>query len=82
MGRIGTKLQGTGEDYMMKSLLICTLTQYFSGNHIERNVMGVTCHTYGEKRGVYRVLMGKLSQRDHLEVSGLDGMIILRSIFR
>jgi len=62
--------------------MICTLTQNFSGNPIERNVMGGTCDTYGERRGVYRVSMGKRRRRNHLEVSGLDGMIILISIFR
>jgi hypothetical protein len=32
----------------------------------------------GERRVVYRVLVGKLRERDHLEDSGLDGRIILR----
>jgi hypothetical protein len=36
----------------------------------------------GERRGVYRVLMGKLRVRDHLGDTGLDGRIILRWIFR
>ena len=33
----------------------------------------------GERR---RFLWGKLRERDHLEGSGVDGMIILRWIFR
>jgi hypothetical protein len=33
----------------------------------------------GERRGVYRVLIGKtLRERDHLEDAGIDGRIILR----
>jgi hypothetical protein len=36
----------------------------------------------GEKRGVCRVLMGNLRERDHLGDTGLDGRIILRWIFR
>jgi hypothetical protein len=37
----------------------------------------------GEKRGVYRVLVGgNLRERDHLEDPGVDGRIILRWIFR
>ena len=36
----------------------------------------------GERRGVYRVLVGNLKERDHLEGSGIDGRIILRWIFR
>jgi len=31
---------------------------------------------------VYRVLVGKLRERDHLEDPGVDGRIILRRIFR
>jgi hypothetical protein len=36
----------------------------------------------GERRGVYRVLVGKYKERNRLEDSGLDGQIILRWIFR
>ena len=37
---------------------------------------------YGERRGVYRVLVRKLRKRDHLEDPCVDGRIILRWIFR
>jgi hypothetical protein len=36
----------------------------------------------GERRGVYRVLVGNLRERDHLGDQGIDGRIILRWIFR
>jgi len=39
----------------------------------------------GERRGVYRVLVGKpgnLRERDHLGDPSVDGRIILRGIFR
>ena len=36
----------------------------------------------GERRGVYRVLVGNLKERDRLEDPGGDGRIILRWIFR
>ena len=36
----------------------------------------------GEGRGVYRVLVGNLSERDHLEDPCKDGKIMLRWIFR
>ena len=35
-----------------------------------------------ERRGVYRVLVGKPGERDHLGEQGADGRIILRLIFR
>jgi hypothetical protein len=36
----------------------------------------------GERRGVYRVLVGQPERRDHLEEPGKDGRIILRWSFR
>jgi len=44
--------------------------------------MGGACSTYGEKRGVYRVLVGKPKENNHLEDLSVDGRIILRWIFR
>jgi hypothetical protein len=36
----------------------------------------------GERRGVYRILVGKLREIDHWGDPGVDGRIILRQIFR
>ena len=36
------------------------------------------CSTYGERTGVYRVLVGKPKGRNHLEDPGVDGRIILK----
>ena len=36
----------------------------------------------GARRGVHRVLVGNLRERDHLGDPGVDGRIILRWIFR
>jgi hypothetical protein len=44
--------------------------------------MGRTCSTYGERRGVYRVLVGKPEGCVHLEDPIVDGRLILRWIFR
>ena len=35
----------------------------------------------GERRAVYRVLVGNLMERDYMEDPGVDGRIILRWIF-
>ena len=36
----------------------------------------------GERRDVYRVLVGKLEGKNHLGDQGVDGKIILRWIFK
>jgi hypothetical protein len=36
----------------------------------------------GKRRGVYRVLVGNLRERDHWRNPDVDGRIILRWIFR
>jgi len=36
----------------------------------------------GERRGIYRVWLGNVREKDHLGDPGIDGMIILRWIFR
>jgi hypothetical protein len=36
----------------------------------------------GERRGVYRVWVGKPEERDHFGDPGVDGRIILRWIFK
>jgi len=60
---------------------------YFSLNIIrvvKLRRMGWVGHVahMGERRGTYRVLVGKPERRDHLEDPGIDGRIILRWIFR
>ena len=43
--------------------------------------MGVACNTYGGDENCLRGFgWGKLMERDHLELPGVDGRIILRSI--
>jgi len=44
--------------------------------------MGGVCSTRGERRGVYRVVVGNLREREHLGDTNIDGRIILRWIFR
>jgi len=44
--------------------------------------MGGHVARMGKRRGVYRILVWKPEERDHLEDPGVDGTIILRWIFR
>ena len=39
--------------------MIVLFTQYCSGDQIEKNEIGGACSTYGERRVVYRILVGK-----------------------
>jgi hypothetical protein len=49
---------------------------------MEKNEMGGACSAYGERTGLYRVLVGKPEESDHLGDPGVDRRIILRWIFR
>ena len=44
--------------------------------------MGGACSKYGDRRGIYKVLVGKPEGKNHLGDPGVDGKIILRWIFR
>ena len=52
------------------------LTQYFSGDKIEKNEMGRACSALGDRTGVYRVLVGKPEGKRPLGRPGVDGKII------
>jgi hypothetical protein len=44
--------------------------------------MGGALARMGERRGVYRVVVGNLRERDHLEDPGVNGRTMLKWIFR
>ena len=43
------------------------LTKCHSGDQLKKNEMGGACSTYGERRGAYRVLVGKPTGKRPLE---------------
>ena len=55
-----------------------------SGDKIENNEMGGTCSMYGERRGIYRVLVGKPEGKRSLEklARRWEDNINLRWVFR
>jgi hypothetical protein len=57
------------------------LAKYCSGDQIKNYKIGRACSGNGGRRGVYRVLVGKPGERDHLEDLNINGRIILRCIF-
>jgi len=54
---MGTRQEGSGENYIIRSFTI--FTRYDSGDKIEKNEMGGEYNTYGVRRCVYGVLEGK-----------------------
>jgi hypothetical protein len=64
------------------------LQDLFSSSKIYRVIKSIRMRSaghrarMGDSRGIHRVLLRNLRERDHLEVPGLDGRIILRLIFR
>jgi hypothetical protein len=46
------------------------LTQYYSGEQIERNKMSSACSKYGDRRGTYRILVDKPEEKRPLERPG------------
>ena len=55
----------------------------YLGDQIENNEIGRACSMYGgERRGAYRVLVGKHEGKKTLGRPGTDGRIIFRWIFR
>ena len=59
MGLRGKRCQGSGENYIMRSLMISTAHQIrFLGDQIEKNVMGGACGVYGERKVAYRIIVG------------------------
>jgi len=58
----GTKrdeVNGSGEKYVMRSLMICTAHKYYSGKQIKKNGMGWACGKCGDRIGAYRTLEGR-----------------------
>jgi hypothetical protein len=63
LGLRGTRRQGSGEDCITRNLISVLITKYYSGNQMEKNKIGEARSTYGEKRGAYRILVGRLEVR-------------------
>jgi hypothetical protein len=65
--------EGSGENYILMSLMMCTPRPTLFGNKIEKNKMGGQVAHKGERRGIYRVWWGNLRQKDHLGDPSVDG---------
>jgi hypothetical protein len=72
------EVYGNGDNYIMRSLMICTPYPIFAGGKIKKNEMGWACGAMEEGRGVHRILVGKPEGTR----PDVDGRIILRGILR
>ena len=43
----GTRLQGSGENYITRSFMVCTAHPKLLGDQINKNEIGRACGTYG-----------------------------------
>ena len=74
------EVTGNGENYIMRSLVICTPCV---GGKIKKNEMGGACDAYwGRVEVCTGFWWGNLRERDHWGDPDVDGRIILRWIFR
>ena len=55
---------------------------YYSSDYIKKNEMGGACSRYGEKRGAYRVLVGKPEGRDQLARRGRRWQQIMKWVLK
>jgi len=55
---------------------------YCSGHKMEKNKLGGQVARMGERRGLYRVLVGKPEGKRQLGRTGIHGRILLRWILR
>ena len=59
------------------------LSKYYSGDQIEKNEMGGACSIYGGREEVHTGFWrGNRREREHLEDLIVDGMRILKWMFR
>jgi len=81
LGLRGTREQKSEENYITKSLMICTPHPIFFGRSNRVNEMGRVCETYGGGQLYSGFWWENLRERGHLEDPCVDGGIILSWIF-
>jgi hypothetical protein len=57
--------------------LFCSVEDYYSGDQIKKMRWAGNFALMGERRGTYRVLVGKTEGKSPLKDLGIDGKLIL-----
>jgi prolipoprotein diacylglyceryltransferase len=62
------------------TVLLCSvfLARYHPGDEVKKTEIGSTCSTYGEGRGIYRVLVENLREGVHLKDQSVDVKTVLK----
>jgi len=66
----------------MQSLWELCLCLNYWGDKIKENKIGGHVAHMGERRSAYRILVGNLREKDHLEDNGIDGKILVKCILK
>ena len=82
VGQRGTRWLLSGEKYIMKSLMICTSTQSYSGDEIENIETARVCSTNGDRRELYGVFWWKPDGKKLLGKADVVGRIKLRCFLK
>jgi len=72
MGLSGARKQGSGEDYITRSFMVCTPRQYYSSYKIKKYVLGVACAHVGDRTGAYKFWWGNVTERENFDLRQLD----------
>ena len=71
----------SGENYIMRNLVISTPHPGQCGYKIEKNEIVESCSAYGKWRSLDGILVWKPERKVHWVESGVDGRMMLRWIY-
>jgi hypothetical protein len=79
----GRKWWETGEDYIVRSFITCTIHQILlCYNQIKEDEIGRACNGIIEKKTACKILVGRPEGKDPLKGIGLDGRVLLEWVLK
>jgi len=82
LGLRGTRLQVIGEDYITRSLMMCSTHRILLGDQIKKNEVGWACSMYGREGICIQDFGGETEEGKPFGRPGLDWRILLKLIFK